>query len=132
MKGKKTGGRLPGSLNKKNATLEERAEKLQCDPFEILLKFANGDWEGLGYQNECYFRESKDGQESITLGYTIPPDLRLKAASEASKYLFTQKKALQIDSNVTVNNPFTKMTLEEKLEKAKEVTELLLIQGEKK
>lgn len=113
-----------GIPNYKTLPLLELAEKLKVNPFEILLNFAKGDWEALGYDNSVYVKESSDGK-TTTLGYTITPEVRAKAAIEACKYLFPQKKAIQIDSNVTLNNPFQSLTLEEKIEKAKEVTQLL-------
>lgn len=125
MKGQKTGGRKKGSLNKDAVPLMEMAAKLDCNPFEILLKFAKGDWEGLGYDSSVYVRESKDGTQTTTLGYVISPEVRSKAAIEACKYLYPQKKAIQLDSTVTINNPFLQMTEEEKLAKAKEVVALL-------
>lgn len=97
--GKKTGGRRPGSLNKTNQSLLDKAKAYGCDPFDVLLKFAAGDWEGLGYDNECYQAEKPDG--SIKLGYTITPDMRLRASSEASKYLYPQRKAIELSGNIT-------------------------------
>lgn len=119
-------GSRKGVPNKKALPLLELAEKLKCNPFEVLIHFAKGDWEALGYDNSVYVRESKDGN-STTLGYTITPEVRAKAAMEACKYLFPQKKALQIDANstITIKNPFHEMSLEEKIERAKEVTALL-------
>lgn len=117
-------GRPKGTPNFQTKPLLEIAEKLGCNPFEILLHFAKGDWEALGYDNSVYVRESSDGT-TTTLGYTITPEVRAKAAIEACKYLFPQKKAIQLDSTVTINNPFQKLSLDEKIEKAREVTQLL-------
>lgn len=117
-------GTRKGVPNKKALHLHELAEKLGVNPFEILLYFAKGDWEALGYDNSIYVRESSDGT-TTTLGYTITPEVRAKAAIEACKYLFPQKKAIQLDSTITVNNPFQSLSLDEKIEKAREVTQLL-------
>lgn len=90
-------GRPKGAPNKKSAQLDEVAKRLKCDPFEILCRFANGDWKGLGYENECYFSEKPDG--SVKMGYVIGPDLRVQAAKEAIKYLHAQKKAVELSSD---------------------------------
>lgn len=89
-------GRKKGTPNKDSLPLEQKAKELGIDPFEILLRFAAGDWEGLGYDNECYISENAGG--STKIGYTIPPELRSKAAAEASQYLYPKKKALEIAS----------------------------------
>lgn len=125
MKGTKTGGRKAGTPNRATEDLIAKANRLGCDPFDILLHFAKGDWEALGYDSSVYVRESKDGTESVTLSYVITPEVRAKAAIEACKYLFPQKKAIQIDSNLTINNPFQNLTVDEKIEKAREVVALL-------
>lgn len=54
------------------------ADRLGCDPFEILVHFAKGDADALGYD-----------------GGTIPPDMRLQAAKEASQYLYPKRKAVE-------------------------------------
>lgn len=95
-KGKKTGGRRPGAINKSTVPAHELAAKLGVNPLEILLMFANGDWEGLGYDNETYVSENAQGATKI--GYTIPPELRAKAAGQASDYLYAKLKALELSS----------------------------------
>lgn len=79
MKGAKTGGRSKGTPNKRTTDAQEIAERLQCDPFEVLCFFAKGDWKGLGYQQKL----------------SIPLEIRAKAAAEASKYLYPQRKAME-------------------------------------
>lgn len=95
MKGKKLGGRAKGTPNKKSVLLDEKAKELGVDPFTILLKFAAGDWEGLGYKNEIFVKETADGK-GHSLGYTITPEMRLKAAAEACQYLLAKKKAIEL------------------------------------
>lgn len=90
----KTGGRKKGTPNKDKADLAGLAEKLNVSPFEILLRICKGDWKGLGYDNEVYVMEGPQGATKI--GYTISPEMRLTAAKEASKYLYAQKKALEV------------------------------------
>lgn len=77
-KGFKTGGRRKGSLNKKNAQMLEMAERLGVNPFEILLQFAKGDHKALRINPK-----------------QLTPDHRLKAAGEASQYLYPKRKALE-------------------------------------
>ena len=95
---KKTGGRRKGIPNKVTQTLIEKAEELGCNPFEVLIRFANGDWKGLGYDNEVYFKENAQGETKM--GYTISPDLRAKCAIEAAKYLYPTRKAVEITGEV--------------------------------
>lgn len=91
-------GKPKGSKNKKSLLVEETAARLKCNPFEILCLFANGDWKRLGYDNECYHKETDSGE--VKMGYTISPDMRLQAAKEASKYLYAQRRALEVDASV--------------------------------
>lgn len=88
------GGRNVGSKNKRTLLIEEIAAKFKQDPFEILMRFAIGDWKGLGYENECYFTEKADG--SIKMGYVVSPEMRLQGAKEAAKYLYAQKQAMDL------------------------------------
>lgn len=96
-KGKKFGGRKKGTPNKSSLRVEEIAQRLGCDPFEILCNFANGDWKRLGYENECYFSEKPDG--AVKMNYVINPEMRLTAAKEAVKYLHAQKKAVELSTD---------------------------------
>lgn len=87
-------GRKKGTPNKKTQTAMELAEKVGVDPLEILLMFAKGDWEGLGY--DAKYNVKKDqytGEEVFT--DKITPDVRMNAAKEASKYIYPQRKALE-------------------------------------
>jgi hypothetical protein len=89
---KKYGGKKKGYL--KNHSAHEIAERLKCSPFEVLCHFANGDWKALGYDAECYFKETESG--AVKLGYVVSPDMRLQAAKEASKYLYAQRRAIEM------------------------------------
>lgn len=92
--GNRYGGREKGTPNKNTQTLREKAEQLGVDPFEIQLLFAKGDWSSLGYPSQSrVVSYTKDGVE-ILQDY-IQPDLRLKAACEATKYLEPQRKAIE-------------------------------------
>lgn len=85
MKGQKTGGRQKGSLNRHTAEIDRIIDRLKCNPFEILCLFANGDWKALGY---------KKGDKPEDPEPVIEPGLRLRAAGEASKYIYPQKREL--------------------------------------
>lgn len=86
------GGRAKGTPNKSTERLREIAQKHKCDPFEILIMFANGDCEGLGYK-EFETTTNKDGSTYET--YTISPDLRQKSAKDACKFLEPELKAIE-------------------------------------
>lgn len=91
-------GRAKGTPNKSTLPLEQKAEELGVDPFQILLLFAGGRWKELGYDNECYFTEKPDG--AVKMGYVISPEMRCKAASEACQYLLPKKKAVELSGEV--------------------------------
>lgn len=93
----KYGGRKKGTPNKTTLPLEEKARELGVDPFEILLRFAAGDWEGLGYDAEIYHQEKPDG--SVRMGYVITPNMRLTAAGEACQYIYPKRKAVELKGN---------------------------------
>lgn len=88
-------GRKPGTPNKKTDELYETAKRCGIDIFETLCLFAKGDWKTLGYKNEGS-KVGKQGDAYILVEYTISPELRLHAAKEAAKYLYPQRKALDL------------------------------------
>ena len=78
----KQGGRRKGSKNKRSLLPMHRAEELGVDPFELLLYFAKGDAEKLGYKS-------------------ISIDLRLIAIKEACQYIYSKKKAIEVNISET-------------------------------
>ncbi len=96
-KGKKTGGRRPGSKNLISKEADEVFERMQFCPLEDLIKFAKGDWQGLGYQSGSKVSFTAQGIE--TEEETIKPEHRLTALKEACKYRFAQKKAIDLTSS---------------------------------
>lgn len=86
---KKIGGRPKGVQNKFKQTMREKAEAMGIDPREILLKFAAGDWNGLGYDSKTKIN-GMGIEEPI-----ISPELREKAAEAATKYIDPQLKAIE-------------------------------------
>lgn len=83
-------GRRKGVPNKRTLHAIEIAQKLNCNPLEILIKFAMGDWKGLGYDSEVYHMATASGD--VKAGFTITPQMRLQAAAEASRYLYSRPK----------------------------------------
>lgn len=95
-KGVKTGGRTKGTPNKRSQHVEEIASRFKLDPFELLMMVVSGDWKGLGYDSPSTTSYSPAGIEFEELNITL--DHRIQAAKEASKYLYSQKKAVEISS----------------------------------
>lgn len=89
-------GRPQGSLNARTQDLFDIAQRLNCNPFEVLLYFAKGDYEALGYENH-QIKVTKDGTTISEL--TISPELRQKAAKDACEYLYPKRKAIEIDTS---------------------------------
>lgn len=85
-------GRPKGVPNKRTQDLIELAEKHECNPFEILLLFAKGDFDALGYEKH-QIRITKDGGTEMEL--TISPELRQRSAKDACEYLFPKRKAIE-------------------------------------
>lgn len=98
--------RPKGSPNKNALPLQEKAKELGCDPFEILCRFALGDWEGLGYDKGITYQSTNKGD--LIEKHIIPPELRQKAAAEAAQYIYPKRKAIEHSGEVT-------QVLEEKL-----------------
>lgn len=74
-------GKPKGARNLINRDVESIAARLNVKPFEVLCHFAAGDCGALG----------------LTPGQ-ITPGMRLHAAREASKYLYSQKRAVEVSS----------------------------------
>ena len=108
-------GRPKGSKDKRTWEIEKLAQDLGCNPFEILLKIAMNDWEGLGYKEPELVTTDKDGNISIKERITM--DHRLYAAKEAAQYLFPKRKAVEFSGQVErVDRVATKEELYEALE----------------
>ncbi len=94
---RKGAGRPKGSLNQPTKELQERAKALGCDPFELMLLFAKGDWKALGYESE--FREIVT-EKGVRLEPVIDSDLRFRAIKEASEYLYPKRRAIELSGQV--------------------------------
>ena len=79
--------------NKPKPNPYEIAEKLDCDPFQVLVWFIKADWKSLGYEsaNETKYTSKGEMYEAERL----TPELRLSAAKDAVKYLYAQHKAVE-------------------------------------
>lgn len=112
----KYGGRSKGTLNKKTRDLYEIMDRLECNPFEVLLHFAKGDYKALGLDPKASTNENMqdiinnaiegfvdDGHtdkeiEEIEKAFLNPisPELMQKSAKDACEYLFPKRKAIEI------------------------------------
>lgn len=86
-------GRKKGTPNKDKQTLRDKARQLGVDPFEILLLFASGDWERLGYEEKTRTQFSKDGASYEV--DQISPELRKSSAADACSYIHPKLKAIE-------------------------------------
>ena len=84
----KTGGREKGTPNKRTQYLD-RIKASGVDPFNIMLKIANGEVE------ETEIIKGKDGKP-VKVKVPIPWRLRLDACKELAQYLEPKKKAIEI------------------------------------
>lgn len=85
-------GRPKGSLNARTSDLLDISERLKCNPFEVLIHFAKGDFKALGYDHH-QIKVTKDGTTVSEL--TISPELRQRSAKDACEYLFPKRKAVE-------------------------------------
>lgn len=118
-------GRKKGTPNKVTQNLMELADKLEVNPIEVLLLFAKGDHESLGYEKTHVVGFDKMGQP-ITED-TIPPKLRCDAAKEACGYLFPKRKA--IEHTGKDGNPIQYQSLEDFLRGKNEPTPSAITDG---
>lgn len=78
--------------------LYEIADKLGCNPFEILCRFALGDAKGLGYSDSKHLTSTAKGD--LIEKDIISPELRIRAAAEAAAYLHPKLKAIEHSGEV--------------------------------
>lgn len=86
-------GRPAGTPNKRTQKIQETATRLGVDPFEVLLLYAKGDWQALGYESEKYcvgINEYGSWEK-----WTIDPNTRAKCAMEAIQYLAPKLKSIE-------------------------------------
>lgn len=103
------GGRQKGTPNKSTLSLIERCQKLNCDPFDVLVNITKGDWAALGYKTDVISFES-----------------RLTAAKELMQYLYPKRKAIELTRE-------TEKPMDENLtEKVKNVSAIMKAASERK
>lgn len=88
-------GRPKGSPNKRTSDLLDIAERLDVNPFEVLLHFAKGDYKALGYDEFQSKVVGKGKDASMVEELTISPELRQKSAKDACEYLYPKRKAVE-------------------------------------
>lgn len=79
-------GRKAGTPNKSAVDLQEIADRIGVNIFEVLCLIAKGDMAALGEEKK------------------IDINARLGAAKEAAKYLYSQRKAVELSGSET--DPF--------------------------
>lgn len=111
-------GKPVGAISKRTREVAELAESLDCNPIEILLRFAKGDWEGLGYSKgtKSIYTEAGIIEEDL-----ISPGERIQAAKEVAQYIYSKKKSIEH----VQHNPLEGMTPEQKLEAMKQAVKMM-------
>lgn len=92
-------GRPKGSPNKKTKNLFEIAERLECNPFEVLLHFTKGDYQALGYPEFQQKIVGKGENAEMVEELTISPELRQKSAKDACEYLFPKRRSVEVKTD---------------------------------
>lgn len=95
---KLSNGRPKGARNKTVQVVEDLVTKLDVDPLEVLMLFAKGDWKALGYEAASTIAYTSAGIEYEKP--TISTDNRIQAATSAVKYIYSQKKAIELSNQV--------------------------------
>ena len=96
-------GRPKGSKNIRSFHAEELARRLDVDPLEILLRVAAGDWAFFGFENQNkVIIGEKAGIEFSIEEPNIKITDRVQAAKDASKYLYSQKHAVDVVGEVGI------------------------------
>lgn len=103
-------GRPKGIPNRRTQELFEKAEELGVNPFEILLLFAKGDFNSLGYREY----QHKQIGDSVIEELTISPELRQRAAEKACEYLYPKRKAVELSTDDEKGSVIFKLAYPEK------------------
>lgn len=114
-------GRPKGAISRFSRQVEEITTRLQVDPLEILLLFAKGDWETLGYDTGVIIKESQSGEGGTFMEYTISPELRAQCAAKACEYVYPKKKSIEVKQA----NALDEMSAQEKLAMMKQAIQVL-------
>lgn len=93
----KTGGRKPGTPNRRSVIARERVEAMGFDPLEGLVLIARGDWEKLGYKAATFFKST--GESSGYDEHYISPEMRLSATKELCTYIYPKLKSVEVSAD---------------------------------
>lgn len=110
-------GRAKGTPNKQTQTLQEIAERNNCDPFEVLIWFAKRDYDSL-HLPEWIDKVGKDG--AFIREATISPELQQKSAKDACEYLHPKRKALEHSGSIEGKSATLEEFLKQQSDKLKE------------
>lgn len=100
-------GRRAGTPNRATQTLQEIADSLGVNPFQILLYFAKGDYEALGLMKPSQKLYDENGEE---LNIEIPQislELRQKSAKDACEYLYPKRKSIEVKDDTGKEEKFS-------------------------
>lgn len=78
-------------------TVMELCQKLNCNPLEILARFANGDSEGLGLEVKEGGKPVKD-KDGNQLYHDVPLKMRLTSAIELAGYMLPKLRSVEVTS----------------------------------
>jgi hypothetical protein len=98
-------GRKKGTPNKSTQTARELAESLGVCALTILLHFASGNWEALGYDTPTKTIYTADG--SAVQVDRIDEPLRQKSAKDALPYIRPQLKSVELTGDAAKNSAIT-------------------------
>jgi hypothetical protein len=115
-------GRTKGSLNKRTFQLKEHIKSLGCDPLDVLVLFAKGDWRALGYESATVTKVTAQGE--VIQVERITTDNRIAAAKEAAQYIYAKLRSIEVSD--PEGNPVGFIGNKEELEQeiAREIREL--------
>jgi len=94
----KTGGRKPGTPNKRTVEVQERLAALGCDPIEAMAKAVVLDAVALcvegGYLTAAEAKDNPGLARAMAIKL-YPPELTLRMAAELAQYVAPKRKAIE-------------------------------------
>lgn len=112
-------GKPKGAISLLTRKVAETAARLGIDPFEVLLRFASGDWKALGYDKEKFI--AGRNEYGIWKKWTIDPSVRIQAAKEAAQYILPKLRSIE----QVKHNLLEGMSPEQRLEAMKHAVAVL-------
>lgn len=89
-------GRPKGSKNKHSFQVEEMAQKYNMEPFDFMMAVLNNDWKKLGFDADKKISYTNAGIEFEEPNIKLSD--RVKCAEAASKYLYSSKQAVTVET----------------------------------